>query len=106
MKPESKPPSVGHVVNVWSHCVTECCALPTHCHITVSPAGMFVSQTPKENEEAQKKLSPTSTVGVVWPLASPPECQKARQPNATARKMMNTRTIRGKSPPPSAPGPE
>src|SRR5438034_10182871 len=104
MKPESKPPSVGHVVNVWSHCVTECCALPTHCHISVSPAVMFVSQTPKENEESQKKLSPTATVGVACQLASRPECQKATQPNATARNMMNTRTIRGMSPPPSATG--
>src|SRR5438093_11894591 len=101
MKPESKPPSVGHVVNVWSHCVTECCALPTHCHITVSPAVMFVSQTPKENEESQKKLSPTATVVVVCLLASLPECQKDTQPKATVWKMMNTSTIRGYTPSPS-----
>jgi hypothetical protein len=52
--PESKPPTVGQVVNVGSHCVTVCGALPTHCQVTVSPAVMLVSQTPLENEALQK----------------------------------------------------
>jgi len=52
--PESKPPTVGQVVNVGSHRVTVCGELPTHCQVTVSPAVMFESQTPPENDALQK----------------------------------------------------